>query len=182
MKTIIASVSALLLLAGAYAFTHAVPTWKIDASAAKVSFEMPNEGTKGTLGNLEATIQFDMAHLTESVITATVDAATINTGIEGKDKHLKTNDFFDAEKFPKIKFVSQSIKATDKGFETTGKLTIKDSTHVITIPFTFEKKGEEEGVFKGTMDIFSGDYGVMKKSKSGKDQVVVTLEVPVKKL
>lgn len=180
-KTIIISVSALLLLTGVYAFRHAVPTWKIDASAAKVTFELPKEGTRGSLSNLDASIQFDAAHLTESLFTASVDAATVNTGVEGRDKHLKSNDFFDAEKFPKIKFVSQSIKATEKGFETTGKLTIKDSTHVITIPFTFEKKSENEGVFKGTMDIFSGDYGVMKKSKSGKDQVIVTLEVPVKK-
>ncbi|TND05904.1 MAG: hypothetical protein FD123_3595 [Bacteroidetes bacterium] len=169
------------LLAGATAFTLFSNDWTPVTDQAKVSFEMPNEGTAGTLGGLKTTISFNPANPAESKIEATVDPSTINTGVEGKDTHIKSADFFDVAKYPTIRFVSEKVTATAAGFIATGKLTIKDSVKTVDIPFTFEPKGDNEGVFKGHMEIFYGDFGVNKKSKSGKDKVKITIEVPVKK-
>jgi len=170
-----------MIAASATAFTLVSQEWNVDVPQAKINFTLPKGDGAGTLSGLKAKINFNPADPAASQIEATVDVSTINTGISGRDEHLKQTDFFDAAKFPQIKFVSEKITKTEKGFIASGQLTMRDSTRAVEMPFTFEPKGELEGVFKGTMEIFAGDYGVMKKSKSGKDLVVITMEVPVKK-
>ena len=57
----------------------------------------------------------------------------------------------------------------------------KDSTKAVEIPFSFIEDATGAGTFKGTLSIFSGDYGVTKKNTTGKDKVVVMITVPVRK-
>jgi polyisoprenoid-binding protein YceI len=155
--------------------------WNVMNDGVTISFELPDEGTKGTLGGLKATIDFDQKDPANSKISASVDIKTLNTGNKQKDDHLLSADFFNAEKYPSVTFVSKSVKATDKGFLANGDLTMKDSTMSVEIPFVFVEGADGTGSFQGTMTIFSGDFGITKKSKSGKDKVVITLNVPVKK-
>lgn len=155
--------------------------WNIANEGVTVNFELPDEGTKGTLSGLRGIINFDQNHPGESRIIASIDINTLNTGNEQKDKHLLSSDFFNAEKYPNVSFSSSSIKVTKDGFIATGNLTIKDSTKTIEIPFTFAEDATGGGIFKGTMTVHSGDFGVTKPSKDGKDKVVITLNVPVKK-
>lgn len=157
-----------------------VTSWNVKTDGAKIAFELPNEGTKGTFSGLKAAIEFDEKDPSASKITASVDASTVNTGNTKRDDHLRSADFFDVAKYPTITFTSSKITATDKGFTAKGTLTMKDVTKEVEIPFTFENK-DSEGVFKGKLSIFSGDYGVMKRSKTDKDQVDLTIEVPVSK-
>lgn len=154
--------------------------WNVSNEGVTINFELPDEGTKGTLSGLKAVIDFDKNDLSTAKISASVDIQSLNTGNEQKDNHLKSADFFNAEKYPVISYESTSIKATETGFVTVGNLTMKDSVKVVEIPFTFSEENGG-GVFKGTMEIHPGDFGVTKKSKSGKDKVVVTISVPVKK-
>lgn len=155
--------------------------WSVSNEGVTVNFELPEEGTKGTLSGLKATIDFDQKDPSSSKITASVDINTLNTGNHQKDKHLLSSDFFDAEKFPTASFTSTSIQTNKEGFLAKGNLTMKDSTKAIEIPFTFTEDANGAGVFKGTMTILSSDFGIMKKGKSGKDKVMITLSVPVKK-
>ncbi|MGQ0828823.1 MAG: YceI family protein [Bacteroidota bacterium] len=155
--------------------------WDVSNEGVTVNFELPDEGTKGTLSGLKASIDFNQKDLSASKISASVDVATLNTGNGQKDKHLLSADFFNVEKYPTMSFISTSIKATSEGFMAAGNLTIKDSTKSVEIPFSFTEDASGSGFFKGTLSIFSSDYGVMKKSKTGKDKVVVVLTVPVKK-
>jgi polyisoprenoid-binding protein YceI len=154
--------------------------WSVANEGVTVAFELPEEGTKGTLSGLKASIDFDQKDPSSAKISATVDIKTLNTGNKQKDDHLLSADFFNAEKFPVVSFVSTSVKASEKGFIAMGNLTMKDSTKAVEIPFTFTETNGA-GSFQGTMTISSGDFGVTKKGKSGKDKVVVTLTVPVKK-
>jgi len=154
--------------------------WNVNDQEVVINFELPLQGTKGTLSGLKASIDFDQKNPTESKISASVDVKTLNTGDKKKDDHLLSADFFNAEKYPTISFTSTSIKANETGFLATGNLTMKDSTKSVEIPFTFSED-EHGATFKGTMTIFSGDYGVTKKNDSGKDKIVVNLSVPVKK-
>lgn len=155
--------------------------WNVASEGVTVNFELPDEGTKGTVSGLKASIDFDKADPSASKISASVDINTLNTGNKQKDDHLKAPDFFNAEKYPTISFISSSIKADKNGFIATGSLTMKDSTKNIEIPFTFIEEANGSGTFKGTMTVSTGDFGVTKKDKSGKDKVVVTLSIPVKK-
>ncbi|MFL5764285.1 MAG: YceI family protein [Bacteroidia bacterium] len=154
--------------------------WNVSPEGVAVNFELPDEGTKGTLGGLKAAIDFDAGDVSKSSITASVDIGTFNSGNAQKDKHLLSSDFFDAERYPTATFKSTGIKAAKNGFLAEGTLTIKDSTKSVEIPFTFTEDSNG-ATFKGNLSIFSSDYGIMKKSKSGKDKVNVTITVPVKK-
>jgi polyisoprenoid-binding protein YceI len=155
--------------------------WNVSNEGLTINFELPDEGTKGTLSGLKASIDFDQKDPANSKISASVDVKTLNTGNKQKDDHLLSADFFNAEKYPVISFVSTSVKATENGFLASGNLTMKDSTMAVEIPFTFKEEGNGGGAFHGSMTVHSGDFGVTKKSKSGKDKVVITLNVPVKK-
>ena len=152
--------------------------WKVKLKEAKINFVLPSEPHKLSFSGLDATINFNKGSLTTSEIIARIDVKSLTTEDEGLTKHLLTADFLDAEKFPAIKFISSRINKTDTGFVAYGALTMKDSAHVVMLPFTFTEKGKE-GLFKGWFEIYSGDYGVMKKSKTGKDKIRVTLEIPV---
>jgi polyisoprenoid-binding protein YceI len=176
-KIIILSVAVFALTAVSF---KASMMWNVVPEGATVNFELPDEGTKGTLGGLSASIDFDSKDPSLSKITASVDIKTLNTGNAQKDHHLLSADFFDAEKYPTATFTSVSIKATKEGFIASGALSMKDSVKKAEIPFTFTED-QNGGTFKGTLSILSSDYGIMKKSKSGKDKVVVTITVPVKK-
>jgi polyisoprenoid-binding protein YceI len=171
---------ALLLIILASSFTASL-IWNVSANGVTINFELPDQGTKGTVSGLKASIDFDAKDPVSSKITASIDIKTLNTGDAKKDHHLLTADFFDAEKFPLITFTSSSIKASNEGFLATGNLTMKDSTKNIEIPFTFSEDASGAGVFKGTMTVFSGDFGITKKSGSGKDKVIIQINVPVKK-
>jgi len=155
--------------------------WNVSSQEATISFELPEQGTKGTLSGLKASIDFDQKNPGAAKISATVDVKTFNTGDAKKDEHLLSADFFNAEKYPTISFVSSSVKATDTGFLASGTLTMKDSVKNVEIPFSFAEDTKGGGVFKGTMTVFAGDYGITKKGAAGKDKVVINLSVPVKK-
>ena len=74
----------------------------------------------------------------------------------------KAKAFFDAEKYPLIHFVSYKIEKTTTGYVATGKLTIKETTKDVAIPFTFEGSSNE-GTFKGNFEINRTDLRTCKK-------------------
>lgn len=174
-----AIIFALLTVMVASAFTIAT-AWNV-VEGTTVSFELPDEGTKGTIGGLKASFNFDPKDPGTASISASVDVKTFNSGNQKKDDHLKSADFFNADKYPTMSFVSKSVKVSGDGFIASGSLTVKDSTKAVEIPFSFKEEASGAAAFKGSLTIFAGDYGVMKKSSSGKDKVVITLNIPVKK-
>ena len=170
---------ALIILALSFGFIlSGIAKWSADTKNAKVDFVLPTEPHKLSFSGLTADIVFDAADLKHSEIIARIDVSTLATEDLGLTKHLLSADFLDADKFPQIKFISSRIEKTGEGYTAYGALAMKDSVHAVAIPFTFDQVGKK-GTFKGKFSIFSGDYGVMKKSKSGKDQVDITLEIPV---
>jgi polyisoprenoid-binding protein YceI len=150
--------------------------WKIVDNDVKIDFELPLQGTKGSISGLKADIQFDEKNIEASSINASVDVNKMVTDNPGKTTHLLSADFFNAEKYPLITFSSTSFKKTDSTLVALGKLTIKDSIKDVELPFTFSKT-KEGGLFQGSMSIYSSDFGIGKKR--GNDKVVVSISVPV---
>jgi polyisoprenoid-binding protein YceI len=179
--TRIALFSAGILLAGLFSFKMLNAEWNVNKTAAVITWNMPNGKHSGTISELDATITFDPSQSDKGVIKATVKASSIDAGNPKLNDHLKTADFFDAANHPDITFLGESIEKNDSGFVATGKLTIRDSTHTVKVPFKFIKGEKESSTIKGTMDIFAGDYGLMKKSSEGNDRVVISIEVPMTK-
>ncbi len=66
-------------------------------------------------------------------VEASIDVASVNTGVEKRDNHLRSADFFDAKKFPNITFISKKISASGNNYTVEGDLTIKDVTKSIVL-------------------------------------------------
>ena len=177
MKRIIAPVILLLLVANAFAQV------KTTITKSNITFEIKNLGikTSGTIGGLQADIQFDPAHLNTASIEATADVKTVNTNNDSRDEHLRTDEFFDVARFPKItiKSVSFKHKSGDK-YEGQFNLTLKDKTKLIDLPFTYTENGAAVSI-KGSFKLNRLDFGVGGSSLVLSDDVVVNIEVEIAK-
>ena len=122
-------------------------TWKLDTAHTQIAFSakhMMVTTVRGTFHEVEGTIELDETDPTRSRGEFRVAAASVDTNFGARDAHLKSADFFDAETFSHLSFVSTAVKQVrDDEFEVTGDLTIKD----VTKPATF--KVELEGIVKG---------------------------------
>ena len=153
--------------------------WKVKTSA--ITFKIKNAGISvdGSFTGLEADIKFNSLKPEEGSIKASVDTKTINTGIEMRNNHLSKPEYFDVEKYPKITLQSVKIEKTGPiTFSGTFKLTIKNVTKEVIIPFNFLKIPEKTE-FKGSFSINRKDYGVGGSSLTLSDDVTVTILVDV---
>lgn len=115
----------------------AAPTeWKIDSSHSSVQFSVRHmmiSNVRGEFGNLSGALSVDDADLTKSSITAEVDATTINTRDGKRDEHLKSPDFFDVAKFPKLSFKSTKVEKAGAQLKVTGDMTIHGVTKPVVL-------------------------------------------------
>jgi len=122
----------------------------------------------GKFDAFSGTVRFDPQNLHGSVIDVKVDMASVNTGITQRDDHLRSPDFFDAAKYPAMRFVSRAITATGGGhYVAEGDLTIKDVTKQVQLPFTFLgsktsplEQGKQVSGFEARFSVNMLDYHV----------------------
>lgn len=119
----------------------ATTTWNIDPSHADVQFSakhMMVTTVRGKFGSVSGTLTLDEENPTASGGTITVEAASVNSGFEARDNHLKSADFFDVERYPTITFVARRIETVGgSDYKVTGDLTIKDVTKPVTLDVEF---------------------------------------------
>lgn len=149
------------------------------AGESSVRFSLKNFGFKtgGSLDAPEGDIVFNPDDLTKSSFRVTIKAGSINTDNESRDEHLKEETYFDVKNYPLIRFVSSSVKETDKkgSYQTLGILTVKNKSKEITMPFTVEKNGNG-WTFSGSFKINRRDYDVGGSSTLS-DEVTVDIKV-----
>jgi polyisoprenoid-binding protein YceI len=125
--------------------TPAVSTWAIDPAHSFAEFaakHMMVATVKGRFQIAEGRLDIDEAIPARSVITATVDAASVDTGVEQRDAHLRSDDFFNVEKFPYFTFRSTGVEqAGAGGWKLTGDLTIRETTRSVEMDVEFEGRG-----------------------------------------
>lgn len=147
---------------------------KIKAESVKLNFNFVDESTKGSLSNLKAEIKFDVSNLSNSSISGTADVNTLSTGNKMRDKHLKSDEYFDLAKYPVIQFKSSSITKEGDSFKMKGNLTIKSIEKEVEFVFTYK-----ENVFKGGTTIYAQDFGIWGKGKREKSKVIISIEIPI---
>jgi polyisoprenoid-binding protein YceI len=112
-------------------------TWKADPFHSKLGFTVTHLGIADVPGHFDAydvTITATKPDFSDAVVEMTAQTNSINTRVEPRDKHLKSADFFDAEKFPTMSFKSTSIKKTgDNKYSLTGDLTLHGVTKPVTV-------------------------------------------------
>ncbi|MCW3078121.1 MAG: hypothetical protein JWO32_2730 [Bacteroidetes bacterium] len=137
MKKLILSASVALLSLAAYSQTN----WKVDPSHSKLGFSVTHmmvSDVEGKFKVYEGTVSSKTdIDFTDASINFSADAASINTDDEKRDGHLKSADFFDVEKYPKITFKSTSMKPNVKkgktAYDLTGELTMHGVTKKVTL-------------------------------------------------
>ena len=147
----------------------AVRTWNIDASHSIAEFavrHMMVSTVKGRFGQLEGAIEGDEANPAASSVRATIDVASIDTHDEQRDAHLRSDDFFNAEKYPHITFVSKRVeRVADERYRVFGDLTIRDVTKEVELDTELEGQvrdpyGNMRAGFTATTQINRRDFGV----------------------
>jgi len=145
-----------------------------------VIFSIRNFGlsVEGELRGLDGQIVFDPVHPEKSNFFISLNASTINTGIELRNNHLKKEEYLDVENHPTIQFSSTELKrGQSNSWLLYGKLTIKDHNVAILIPFEIEEK--ETPLFRGKFKINRRDFDVGGRSIGMADSLTVYLRVMV---
>src|ERR1700759_3051177 len=177
MKTLL--FTAFFSILSALTFTG---NWTADAAKAKITFTVdgPFGEVHGSFSGLKSEFQFDEKDLSKSSITASIDAATVSSGVGLRNTHLRNEEqWLNTAKYPRIQFKSSKIEKTAAGFSATGTLTLKDISKPVTIPFTFSPSGNS-GEFKGHFSIKREDYNLGKKGGSVGETIQINIDVPVK--
>jgi polyisoprenoid-binding protein YceI len=132
------SVAAILLLASSFT-ARANENYKFDQARSKIGFSVHQflGATNGKFAKFNGKIDIDRGHPENSSVTARIDVRSIDTGIVKRDNHLRSPEFFAAEKYPEITFKSRSVKRTGSGAaDVLGDLTM----HGVTKPVTLHVK------------------------------------------
>jgi len=148
-------------------------TWQIDPTHSSVEFAVKHmmfTTVRGRFKTLSGEIHIDEEHPDRSSVEVEIDAASLDTGVEDRDTHLRSADFFDVETHPTITFHSRRVEGAhaEQGdrFRVTGDLTIRGKTIETTLDVTFEGRGkgpggEERAGFSATTEIDRRDFGLM---------------------
>ncbi len=116
-------------------------TWEVDPSHSSVEFQVRHlmvSTVKGTFEKVKGTIELDDKDITRSSVQVTVEMASVNTHEPRRDDHLRSADFFDAQKFPLATFVSTKVERAGKDrLKVTGDLTL----HGVTKPLVLTVEG-----------------------------------------
>ncbi len=181
------ALSALLFAGAASAFAQP-STWTIDHNHTQVNFAIKHamvSTVRGSLSGVTGTVVWDDKDPSKSSVEATIDATTVSTNNDARDKHLKSPDFFNVEKFPTLTFKSTSVTSSGGKLQVTGDLTLTGITKSVTLTVdgpTAPVKGQGGKLvtgFSATGTLKRSDYNFGSKFSSAAlgDDVQFTIDV-----
>ncbi len=145
-------------------------TYKIDPAHSEILFKVKHlmiTNVTGSFGTFDGTLESESADFSDAKATFEADINSITTNNEQRDGHLKSDDFFSAEKFPKLTFVSTSfVKVNDEDYKLTGDLTIKGVTKSVTLDVVYggttnDPWGQTKAGFEINGKINRKDFGLV---------------------
>jgi polyisoprenoid-binding protein YceI len=163
-----------------------MPKYKIDPLHSEIEFKIKHlmiSTVNGRFGTFDAEMESDRADFTDAKITFECDVDSINTGVADRDAHLRTADFFDVARWPKIKFASTGIKHKGgQSYELTGDFTIRDVTKPVTLGCVFggsdvDAYGQTKFGFDLTGSVRRADFGLVFQAYGGAGSAMVGDEV-----
>lgn len=165
----------------------AAGTWRIDGAHTTVAFIARHLMVTKVRGRFNA---FDGVvtvgeRVEDSRADVTIDAASIDTGVDFRDNHLRSADFLDVEQYPHLRFVSTAVRQTgEETLEIDGELTIRDVTRPVTLDATFDGvstnyDGSERAGFTATTDIDREDWGITWNQALESGGVLVSKKVKI---
>ena len=117
-----------------------IPTgdYRVDPGHSVIGFSIRHfeiSFVRGRFKDFTSTIHYDAADMTKSTVEFTAKVESIDTGVGGRDNHLRSADFFDVAQFPEMKFKGRKVEKKGNGYVLDGDLTVKGVTKPISFPF-----------------------------------------------
>jgi polyisoprenoid-binding protein YceI len=164
-------------------------TWQIDPAHSAVQFSVRHmmiSNVKGEFSKLSGTVQYDPAELSQTAIEATTDTTSLSTRVEARDKHLKSADFFDVEKYPTMTFKSKRVESAGAGkLKLIGDLTMHGTTREVVFdvdgpsPAIKDQRGNLHMGASASAKVNRKDFGLTWNRAMDGGGVVVGEEVAV---
>ena len=200
--SILLLVSAALLVALSFARQGAgaqqvafepIPTgdYRVDTGHSVIGFSIKHfelSFVRGRFKEFTSTIHYDAADVTKSTVEFTAKVESIDTGVAGRDNHLRTADFFDVAKFPEMTFKSTKVEKKGNGYTMHGDLTLKGVMKQISFPFNVsgaikDNRGNVRFGVAAETKINRRDYGITWGAKMANgglnvaDEVIIDLQL-----
>jgi polyisoprenoid-binding protein YceI len=195
MGHFLARVISATVLAGALSLpaAAATSTWQIDPNHSAAQFAVRHlaiSTVRGAFTKVSGTVQLDDKDIAKSSVDVTIDAASVDTRVADRDKDLRSERFFDVEKYPTLTFKSTRVEQTEPGkLKVTGDLTIHGVTKRVVLdvegPTTPVKDpwGNQRAAANATTKVNRQDFGVKWNAKMDNgglvvgDDVAITIDV-----
>lgn len=157
-----------LLAVAAAAPAQSAETWVVDTNHSEAGFRIRHfvSHVSGRFNDFTGEIAVDHENPANSKVTFTIQAASIDTGNERRDDHLRSADFFDVEQHPEITFVSSKVEPTGgDSYAVTGTLTMHGVSREITLPVDFlgsvtDNRGATKAGFETEVELDRKEYGI----------------------
>lgn len=163
--------------------------YPIDRSHSHVGFSIKYMGyamVKGRFEKFSGAFRYDENGLSKTSVTFAADVASIDTDNDWRDDDLRSDNWFDAESYPQMHFVSRKVEETDEGFNLIGELTIKAVTKTVTIKMDppsgvlKDIRGDLQVIFNGGLTLNRKDFGVEGKNWSKVKEGITAVSDEVK--
>ncbi len=168
-------------------FAAAQETWQLDPPHSSAQFSVRHLGVstvRGAFTKVSGTVQYDANNLSKSSIQTTIDASSVDTRVEARDKDLRSPNFLDVQKYPTITFNSKSIEAAGTGkLKVTGDLTIHGVTKSVVLdvdgPTAAMKDpwGNMRMGASATTKVTRQDFGITYGAGIVGDEITITLDI-----
>jgi len=144
-------------------------TWQVDLNHSAVSLiarHMLISKVRGRFTRWSAKLHFDPIELTRSTVEVDIEAASIDTGVADRDKHLRSADFLDAATYPALHFRSRRVEVlSPQHFHVIGDLTIRGATREVVLDAEYAGQGKdpwhaERAGFSATASLSRKDFGL----------------------
>ncbi len=142
-------------------------TWALDPAHTVVGFtarHLMAAKVRGTFKEFSGTVTIGET-LGESSVEVTIDAASIDTGVEDRDNHLRSADFLDVESYPTLEFRSTAVREKGDGYQVDGDLTIRGTTKPVTLDLAYlgiatDPWGNDKAMFSAETRIEREEWGL----------------------
>jgi polyisoprenoid-binding protein YceI len=189
MLAVVVTVMSLVALAQP---ARAADTWEVDPAHTSVMFKIRHFNVSwvwGRFDKLSGKVSLDSTDAGKSSFDLSVDTASVNTGVDARDAHLRKPEFFNVDKFPAITFKSTRVAKSAGGYDVTGDLTLLGVTKPVTVQIAQtgplnDPKGNPRAGFDTTFTVKRSEFGMTYGQGAIGDEVTLTISfevVPPKK-
>ena len=186
----VALAAGILAMSASFALAQ-TSTWISDQAHSEVTFtvkHMSISNVHGRFGKVDAKIDLNSADITKSTVVATIDVSTVDTGVEARDKDLRSTNFFEVDKYPTAKFTSTAVSKNSDGLTVVGNLEL----HGITVPVTLmvdgpsgpiNVRGKQHSGFSATTTLSRTAFGIAPKMPNAmlSDEIKLNIDLDVVK-